>query len=1063
MVLIVVGRLRVSSTARSSLSVTVCCHTVDSADLFTCVHPTGRMLAGVVTSFRGASRSKSRRSKSTEKASKKNGSTDSSHFLQPSSSRRASSHFTRASRWVRGSAPIPTGPDSSPRGSRDDAGSASPHDNRLWRTADDNRTIASTANYTVTSEVDPATSFASGTTLERHSTSRHDHMHGRRSMPNSSEASNTRDTLIRHLSAGQMGQGKHKQPNSNDPTDSTQGGDSQAPNKLNRSRSRVRQGSLLSRGRQWFRRKSDSVPSQHPAGAVGEGVSSSMEEGVYVSVHRFQERPTLQECLLSPDHPVHTHQTNVESCCTQEQVGVTPHGPHSHSQYDCGQFKCPNEAPRRQPLQALNPNCIKPNMRAAHAVAEGIDTDGIPQTQPTSAPSLAHPPAAHNVVCAHSPLSEPVIKLSTSPPDVEAQTPKHCGNNTQNQFSALSIPSGIPPSPLQAVMSNSHASPSSLSPKAGETDQYDLWRAIQSPQSAHICSPREKSEISEKSEILDSRVPQRIPNPTDSLSPTPNVTTGNSSGYNRPNSASNRSASPVQLVSSAKDTSAGGSSAGSYVLSAACAQGASTTGADAPSKLLSMGFASSNMSGTEWSHGSPSLAAEPVCTLNPGSRFDFGSDTREATEASIDCSPTIVQCASTTGELHASPQNIPDDSNTLGSLDGAIRMPVAQGSLTLTPSIESLGPPGTFMYGSHALRPSASMRPQFSLQPQTSGGETSADMHASDSWDTTTPRKRPLIDDSRRLPQPTSSLTSPYSPERSPNGVHACTSSCSGNTMSQSLTSPLQNCLSNGTVSMSLSIAPMSTVASAAISGDISSSIRGSPQKPPLSPYARSQYVGAARMHVNNQLNLLARRSHPIASVPPNGSVAIPGSSQSPQKPVSLQHKHGNAPIAMSLSSNKRRIAVRRRADRRVKASRGISLAPSQEEEEEGSIVSAEGSFASAVFVPERPQCGASSQLLSLQNTYTESPKASSIPQTSSQETLNPLGPKRLTDESGCGTTPNSSATLACMSGYKTAGGGTVSAPESGTKGSGGESDTCTGISACWELPVLAVSTTLSA
>ena len=99
---------------------------------------------GVVTSFRGANSRRS--SRSTERSSRKNRSTDSSNFPLPMVSRSRSNRLGGGAKVGLTSAPIP-GPDSSA------VGSDNCQDNRLSRTDDDNRTLESTLQRTVTSTV----------------------------------------------------------------------------------------------------------------------------------------------------------------------------------------------------------------------------------------------------------------------------------------------------------------------------------------------------------------------------------------------------------------------------------------------------------------------------------------------------------------------------------------------------------------------------------------------------------------------------------------------------------------------------------------------------------------------------------------------------------------------------------------------------------------------------------------------------------------------------------------------------------------------------------------------
>lgn len=132
-----------------------------------------------------------------------------------------------------------------------------------------------------------------------------------------------------------------------------------------------------------------------------------------------------------------------------------------------------------------------------------------------------------------------------------------------------------------------------------------------------------------------------------------------------------------------------------------------------------------------------------------------------------------------------------------------------------------------------------------------------------------------------------------------------------------------------------------------------------------------------------------------------------------------------------------RRISVRRNSDRQAYVSRGGFLPPNHEEEDENSFISGDDPVStSTAHGPERLQSGGSMRRNS--NSHLgESEVGSAL--------SNPLGSRRVTEDSGCGTTPNSSATLGHMSGYRGPV-GTLSAPESVARGSG-DSDTCTGAS----------------
>lgn len=956
--------------------------------------------AGVVTSFRGTSSRRS--SRSTERSSKKNRSIDSTHFPQPMVSRSRSNRLRGAAGIGRVSAPILGGTT---------AGSTT-RNNRLSRTADDNPTfLFSAANHTIASTVVSAateiTVSRGLTSTEASRSSRHGHTLQGSVTPRHTSREASRNHCLQHSSrtktrtppplrrgraftqeslhperkpsiqvSKSSSQSRPSRRDTSEPSRSRPGKGIQNPVAPGEGGSS--QGSLLARGRQWLRRKSDK--SARAGHAVGEGDSSSPSDDFRLSAH--------------------------STCCDVDREFEIPTTHNMHSMLNGSDARTVSRATVRGSSEndghTLTESRQRHAVRAARAVAEGAD----------HAYDLGQMTISSQRLRASS-WSNASATFCTEASAADVETPK-CGggggNNTIFTRSSASA-NGTPSTPEHTsrngftlgAKTRMHVPHACMSSAGNEGVRDGLWKSLQALQGTS--SPAEQSDQNS------------IPNPT---SPITLVRVGGGTPGHHVSKQAGVS-SPCHSIGIPRDPS--GSSAGSYVVSGAHI-GCSAGPVDAPSKLLSMGFASSNMSGTEWSHGSPSLAADltNVYTLNPGSRL--GSDPQDA-EASQECSPTIMHdpCTSTTGDLPTPTTDVLGDANTLGSLDGGVRMPVATSSPTLSPTALP-------MHEGHSLRPISNSSPIVTVVAARKTADAIDDMHARDAWDMTTPQTRTLQGDLRSCTLPHGD-TSP--PARSPElylpeefAVNACHSSNSGNTLSQSLASPLQACMS--TVSMSLSIAPMSTIASTVVSGDFSSSVRGSPQKPPLSPHVRARYTGAARMHVANQLSAIGRGGR--GGVATGGGLLMHAHTGSQPQGQAAQLM---APGLLSKRKNQNRIAVRRHPDRQSQVSRGGFLEPNHEEDEEESFISGDESMLSAAYCPERLQSGSSNRRNSNQGeSILSSPS-------------NRLRSRRVTEESGCGTTPNSSATLGHMYGYR-ATMGNLSAPDSGARISAGESDSCTGM-----------------
>lgn len=767
------------------------------------------------------------------------------------------------------------------------------------------------------------------------------------------------------------------------------------------------QGSFLARGREWFRRKSDK--SGRTGHAVGESSCLSVSRALAGS-------QLTQDCVAVPKTR-NISDSAQRPCMSCEEDNIQWCSDRSKFRWLA---VARDEVCRRYVADMHCRHAVRAT-RAAHAVAEAPENSSSPSPLTTSANTDLAP--SHLA----SSWSNASATFCTDAAAADVETPK-CGSWGGNKSLFTMAPvtaSSVPSSPAKAINCTMHAPHASLSQTSPENlgGRSGLW-ALRSPQGSCMSSS--------SPEQFDPGAPNRIPNP---MSPNilvrkpsaNNSQSGSASG--KRNSQIGDPASPAQSVSIQREPT--GSSTGSCIVSGVN-RGCSIGPVDAPSKLLSMGFASSNMSGTEWSHGSPSLAAELVYTFNPGSHL--GSETRDA-EASLEGSPTNMPFMSTTGELPTPTSNLLGETDTLCSIDGGTRMPVATASPTFSPPAapyEHI----TSVHESHALHAQSNSSPLVALLAPSAARET----HDAHAWESSQ-KKRTWQGDLRACTIPHDALPPARSTELSlqgdfgTNAYHSSTS----NTLSQSLASPLQQVVSSGTVSMSLSIAPMSTIASTTVSGEFSSSVRGSPQKPPLSPHVRAQYASAARMHVANQSTAIARRARGGASTPAANSqlvmlVGATSNTHTPQPGISLRRasqsdQHGFGRTMVSMRGHKRRISVRRYSDRDANVSRG-GLLPPKHEEDEDAAVSCDGSMQSAAaYGPERPHSGGSN--------YRMSNPGESILSDPSQ----PMGSKRATDESGCGTTPNSSATLGYMSGYKGAM-GTISAPDSAARGSGGESDT---------------------
>ena len=178
------------------------------------------------------------------------------------------------------------------------------------------------------------------------------------------------------------------------------------------------------------------------------------------------------------------------------------------------------------------------------------------------------------------------------------------------------------------------------------------------------------------------------------------------------------------------------------------------------------------------------------------------------------------------------------------------------------------------------------------------------------------------------------------------------------------------------------------------------------------------------------QLSAIGRGGVATGGIRGQGSL-VPRQMLGPRVMLAPEKRAMHAPHAPQ-----RRICVRRHGDRKAQVSRGGFLPSNPEQEDENSFISGDGSaVVSAAYAPDRQNGGSSSRRNS-NSIQGESELGNAPP--------NPLGSRRVTEESGCGTTTNSSATLGHMSVYRGPM-GTLSAPESVARGSGGESDTCTG------------------
>jgi hypothetical protein len=786
--------------------------------------------------------------------------------------------------------------------------------------------------------------------------------------------------------------------------------------------------SLLSRGRQWFRRKSENA--QRAGHAVSESclvlpihaarlpcsemsllvMSSSESCESQLLVHENSgsstgSSSTLELCALisfssrgastpAGVHAFHALHTKRSACAVAE--GTTGNGADVSGCLEEGRMGVPG-APRESPWRIASRAFVThASADLSHATASKSFGGGGTTSTRNNTSSRATPSFRLPQLAPHS-ASTPDSSMHAANALLAGTSPPHIGQESASTESwrAFSSTHGTQSS-IQACSEQSYA--------PHHRDQHSNVAANAAP-------------------FMDVHCPSDTPGPS----------------ILRPSGV-------TSAAQSTRDPGVpSGSSAGSH--SHVATSGASGTGeprsssgnqGDAPSKLLSMGFASSNMSGTEWSLSSPSLAGD---ILLPGSRL--GSEAREA-DHSVDCSPVVAPCMSTTGELPVATSEILGESNTDGLLDGLVRMPVVPSTkpesasacgpaslLSRTPSVAASdarpGPamhahssPASFAESSSCTSPR--LTSSTPIIPHVPGGV----VLAHDTWAVTTPRKRIMLGDRppRTPANVTSALTASTEPslpeELSANVVH----SQSSHTLSQSLASPLKQSNSNGTVSMSLSIAPMSTMASTALSGDFSSSVRGSPQKPPRAPHLRAQYAGAVRMHTAHHVRR-GGSMHAHLPMPhlPHGQ---------PLQAASLTGQ--GTPLMRGAT---RRISVRRRGHRIG----GTATTQNQGMQEDLSGLSCDGSSQSCMHRLESSKGDCTGTVSTC-----IAPNQADGTQNSSPS---PMGSRRATDESGCCTTPNSSATLGHMHGFKGVM-GTLSALDSSEGGRGGESDTCTGVLCCF-------------